>query len=162
MRLVFAVCVSFALALAPFAFAQGTNVAFGGFRQDTSQPIEVSANALSIDQATGSARYEGDVVIGQGEMRLAAPLVVIVYDDASSQIDRMEASGGVTLVNGAEAAEADSAIYSVALGTVTLVGNVLLTQGANALTSERMVVNLEDGTAKMEGRVRTILQSGDQ
>ena len=30
----------------------------------------------------------------------------------------------------------------------------------NALTSERMVVNLEDGTAQMEGRVRTVINQG--
>jgi len=37
---------------------------------------------------------------------------------------------------------------------------VLLTQGPNALTSERMTVNLEDGTAQMTGRVRTVIQQG--
>lgn len=162
MRLFNAIFLSASLVLALPALAQGTSISFGGFRQDTRQPIEVSADALSVDQASGSASYSGNVVIGQGDMRLAAQQVVIVYNDTNSQIDRMEASGGVTLVNGAEAAEADSAIYSITDGTVTLVGNVLLTQGANALTSERMVVNLEDGTAQMQGRVRTLLQAGDQ
>lgn len=150
------------VALAPALSAQGTSVAFGGFRQDTSAPIEVSADTLSVDQATGSARYSGNVVIGQGEMRLAAPVVVIVYSEDSRRIERMEATGGVTLVNGDEAAEAESATYNVQDGTVVLSGNVLLTQGGNALTSNRMVVNLEDGTAQMDGRVRTVLQGGDR
>ncbi len=37
--------------------------------------------------------------------------------------------------------------------TVPMTGNVLLTQGDNALTSEEMTVNLDDGTAQMSGRV---------
>ena len=43
-----------------------------------------------------------------------------------------------------------------------MTGDVLLTQGASALTSERMVVNLTTGTAQMAGRVKTILQTGDE
>ena len=40
-----------------------------------------------------------------------------------------------------------------------MTGNVLLTQGANALSSNNMTVNLTTGTAQMNGRVRTILQN---
>ena len=35
-----------------------------------------------------------------------------------------------------------------------MTGNVLLTQGDNALTSERMTVDLDAGTAQMAGRVQ--------
>ncbi|MDU8910183.1 LptA/OstA family protein [Aestuariicoccus sp. MJ-SS9] len=144
------------------AEAQGTSLAFGGIKQDTSAPVEVSADSLSVNQSDGTALYSGNVVIGQGEMRLAAPQVLVVYSEGARRIDRLEASGGVTLVSGDEAAEADRADYDIDAGTIEMVGNVLLTQGGNALTSERMVVNLEDGTAQMSGRVRTVLQTGDQ
>lgn len=142
------------------ALAQGAQVAFGGMQQDTSAPVEVTADQLQVNQSDGTALYTGNVVIGQGEMRLAAPRVLIVYAEGQDRIDRMEASGGVTLVNGDEAAEAENADYSIDTGTVVMTGNVLLTQGDNALTSERMVVNLEDGTAQMEGRVRTVINQG--
>ena len=39
-------------------------------------------------------------------------------------------------------------------------GNVLLVQGRNALSSDKMSVNLSDGTAQMTGRVKTVLQTG--
>ena len=142
------------------ALAQGAQVAFGGMQQDTSAPVEVTADQLQVNQSDGTALYTGNVVIGQGEMRLTAPRVLIVYAEGQDRIDRMEASGGVTLVNGDEAAEAENADYSIDTGTVVMTGNVLLTQGDNALTSERMVVNLEDGTAQMEGRVRTVINQG--
>jgi lipopolysaccharide export system protein LptA len=70
----------------------------------------------------------------------------------------MEATRGVTLVSGSEAAEAQRADYDIEAGQVVMTGNVLLTQGPSALTAERMVVNLSDGTAQLTGRVRTVLQ----
>ena len=39
-------------------------------------------------------------------------------------------------------------------------GGVILTQGQNALSAERMIVDLNTGKATLEGRVKTILQTG--
>lgn len=145
------------------ALAQGAAVSFGGIQQDTSAPIDVTAESLSINQTDGTALYTGNVVVGQGEMRLSAPRVLVVFNEDGSQIQRMEATGGVTLVNGAEAAEAARADYELGTGVVTMTGDVLLTQGANALTAEKMVVELDTGTAQMTGRVRTVIkQQPDQ
>ena len=155
---VLAVC--FALAFAPMAYAQGTNVAFGTIRQDTSAPVEVTADNLSVDQTNGTAVFTGNVVIGQGEMRLSAARVQVVYATGGAGISRLEATGGVTLVSGPDAAEAQKADYDVEGGTIVMTGDVLLTQGQSALTSEKMTVNLDDGTAQMSGRVKTILQTG--
>ena len=146
---------------AGMAAAQGAEVAFGGIRQDSSLPVEISADQLEVNQSDGTALYTGDVVIGQGEMRLAAPRVLVVYAEQAGRIQRLEASGGVTLVSGEEAAEAESADYDIDAGTVEMMGNVLLTQGDNALSSERMVVDLDTGRAQMDGRVRTVLQPSD-
>lgn len=146
------------LALAPVTGLSQTSLAFGAASQDRDAPVEVTADSLAINQSDGTAVYSGDVVIVQGEMRLAAARVLVVYDEGAGTIDRLEASGGVTLVSGSEAAEASRADYDIENGTVVMSGNVLMTQGNNALTSERMVVNLDDGTAQMSGRVRTVLQ----
>lgn len=149
------------LAVLPLA-AIAQQVTFGSMQQDTRAPVEVTADSLQVNQSDGSALYTGNVVIARGEMRLAAPRVLVVYSDTSRRIKRLEARGGVTLVSGTEAAEADSADYDIEAGQVIMTGNVLLTQGPSALTSQRMVVNLSDGTAQMSGRVRTVLQpSGD-
>ncbi|WP_417205627.1 LptA/OstA family protein [Antarctobacter sp.] len=154
-------CLSVAvlLSLAPLGVAaQGAEVAFGGLQQDTSAPVEVTADALRVNQSDGTALYTGNVLIAQGQMRLAAPRVLVVYAQQAGRIKRMEATGGVTLVSGSEAAEAQRADYDIEGGKVIMSGNVLLTQGPSALTAERMVVDLRDGTAQMTGRVRTVLQ----
>ncbi len=140
--------------------AQGTNVAFGTIRQDTGLPVEVTADNLSVDQATGTAIFNGNVLIGQGEMRLSAAEVLVVYRDQTEGIARLEATGGVTLVSGDDAAESQRADYDIDSGTIVMSGNVLLTQGRNAISSDKMSVKLSDGTAQMSGRVRTVLQTG--
>ena len=142
------------------AFAQ-TDIALGGINADPSAPVEITADALSVDQDSGQATFEGNVVIGQGEMRVAAGSVQVIYNRETGDIARLLATGGVTFVTATEAAEAASANYDLAGGTLTLSGDVLLTQGASALSADSMVVNLNTGAARMEGRVRTVFQQGN-
>ena len=149
---------------APAAFAQGAQVAFGGLQQDTSLPVEVTADQLQVDQNTGRATFSGNVLIGQGEMRLSAAEVVVVYateeEGGQGKIAQLLASGGVTMVSGDEAAEAQAADYTIDTGIVIMTGGVILTQGPNALSSEKLVINLKTGTGTMDGRVKSILQPG--
>ena len=148
--------LAFAL-LASAATAQ-TNLTVGGLNADPEAPVEVTADNLSVDQDSGQAVFEGNVVIGQGDLRIAAARVLVVYNDDSGDIARLEASGGVTFVTETEAAEAQSAVYDLDSGTLTMSGQVLLTQGATAVSADRMDVNLESGTARMSGNVKTVFQ----
>lgn len=149
---------------ASWAFAQETQVPFGGLQHDSSLPVEISADQLNINQSDGTAVFSGNVLIGQGTMRLSAGMVLVEYSagegQATGQISRLLASGGVTLTNGAEAVEAMEAEYSIDSGTIILTGGVILTQGDNVLSSERIVVDLNTGIATLDGRVRTIFQTG--
>lgn len=141
------------------AAAEGTNVAFGTIKADPTLPVEVTADNLDVDQADGSAEFTGNVLIVQGEMRLSAKRVLVIYNQTQSGIQRLEATGNVVLVNGPDAAEANRADYTIDSGVIVMSGNVLLTQGANALTSDKMTVHLTNGTARMAGRVKTILNT---
>lgn len=141
--------------------ALGQQIAFGGIKGDTKAPVEVTADSLAVNQETGHAVFTGNVVIGQGDMRLTAAQVEVVYGQGDqSRIDRLHATGGVTLVSAREAAEASEAMYDVTKGTVVMTGDVLLTQGENVMSGQRLDVDLATGTGQMQGRVRTILQPG--
>lgn len=152
------------LGLAGIAQAQGTQVAFGNVQQDSALPVEVTADKLDVNQSDGTAIFTGNVLIGQGEMRLSAPWVLVVYLKDRSGIEKLRAKGGVTLVSGEDAAEARRADYNVQTGIIEMFGDVLLVQGTSALTADRMFVDTEAGTARMNGRVKTVLQpqSGQQ
>lgn len=115
------------------ALAQGgAAIAFGGLKHDSSLPIEITAEQLAVDQSDGSATFTGNVLIGQGDMRLSAAKVRVEYvtgAGSTGEISKLHATGGVTLVNGAEAAEAAEAVYTVTSGVVVMTGSVILTQG---------------------------------
>jgi len=150
------------MAFAGMAQAQGTQVAFGTVAQDSSLPVEVTSDNLNVNQNDGTAIFTGNVVIGQGEMRLAAPRVLVVYLEDQSGIERLQATGGVTLVSGPDAAEAAQANYNVQTGMIEMQGDVLLVQGTSAITADKMYVDTAAGTARMNGRVKTVLRSEAQ
>lgn len=153
--------LAFTVLLSSQAGAQ-TNIALGGLSADPDAPIEITADELTVDQDTRSAVFAGNVVIGQGDLRIAAARVEVIYSDETGDIARLRASGGVTFATSTEAAEAAQADYDLTTGLLSLSGDVLLTQGASALSADRMTVNLAEGTARMDGRVRTVFQqTGD-
>ncbi|NBT31609.1 MAG: lipopolysaccharide transport periplasmic protein LptA, partial [Rhodobacteraceae bacterium] len=86
--------------------AQGANITLGGINADPRAPVEVTADSLTVDQNTKSAVFAGNVVIGQGTMRISAGQVRVIYDNGSGDIGQLLASGGVTFVTETEAAEA--------------------------------------------------------
>ena len=150
------------------AVAQETSVPFGGLKHDSTLPVEITSDALQIDQGAGTAIFTGTVKVGQGTLRLAADRVEVFYrgeaagagratgGGATGQIERLKASGNVTLSNGTEAAEGKTATYEVATGIVEMEGDVLLTQGKNALSSQTLRIDLNAGTGILKGRVQTI------
>lgn len=137
---------------------QGAVIDLGGINADPNAPVEVTADSLTVDQDSRQAVFAGNVIIGQGDMRISAGRVEVIYSDETGRISHLVASGGVTFVTATEAAEAAAADYDIDAGLLILTGNVLLTQGGAALSADRMVVNLTQGTAEMTGRVRTIIQ----
>lgn len=151
-RLLAILCIAFW----PMAvLAQQT--AFGSPALEPDAPVEIESDELRVSQTDGSAEFLGNVIIIQGEMRLTAPRVLVIYDEAGERVRRMEATGGVTLVSGEDAAEAQTADYDIEGATVLMRGDVLLVQGTSTLASQQMTIDLETGTAQMAGRVRTLL-----
>ena len=146
------------------AAAQGTSITLGSLEQDTSLPVEVVSDSLRIENETGVALFSGNVVVTQGQMRLSAGEIRVEYSGqqpGSGAISRMVASDGVTFASGGDAAEAREAVYSPEAGTLEMSGDVILTQGPSAISGQRLVVDLGAGTGVMEGRVRTVFQTGN-
>ena len=147
--------------LAANAIAAQTNIDLAGIAVDTSAALEVTSDSLSVDQDTGQATFVGGVMVVQGDLRLQANKVEVVYATETSDISQLIATGDVIFVTADEAAEAQTAKYDVATGILHLSGDVLLTQGASVISAETMAINVTHGTATMQGRVRTVLQQGN-
>jgi lipopolysaccharide export system protein LptA len=122
--------------------------------------VEVKAESLTVNQTDGSATFTGNVLVGQGEMRLAAQTVRVEYAADGKSIAKLHATGGVTLASPTDAAESNEAVYAVDAGTVLMTGNVLLTQGASAIAGQKLLIDLKAGTGRMEGGVSTVFSPG--
>jgi lipopolysaccharide export system protein LptA len=123
-------------------------------------PVEISADQLAVNNADGTAIFSGNVLVTQGEMKLSAAEVLVKYTPDQKAIDQLVASGGVTITNLGDAAEAQEAVYTIDSGVIVLTGNVLLAQGPSAMAGQKLTINLKDGTGIMEGRVTTTFVPG--
>lgn len=160
-----AMAAALAAAFAGGAAAQQSGSPFGGFKHDSAAPIEITADSLEVRQAEGVAIFQGQVVAGQGTLRLTAQRLEVRYvegggdgaAEGSGDIDSLRAEGDVFLTSGAETASGQWADYDVARGFVTMGGGVTLTQGDNAIRGERLSVDLNAGTGRIEGgRVQSV------
>lgn len=141
------------------ALAQGAQVPFGTLGSGEAQQVEIAADNLSIDQATQSAVFIGNVVAGMGELRLSADRVEVLYSEEGGTVRALRATGNVVFVSGTDSAQAESAVYELVEGNVLMEGDVILTQGQNALSGQKLIIDIASGTARMEGRVQTIFQT---
>lgn len=138
-------------------------IGFGGVEHDASQPVEVISDSLEINQETGQAVFAGNVIVVQGDLRLAAQRVEVNYsenDTGPTEVRDVIASGGVLVTRGTDAAEGAEARYAVGSAELVMSGDVLVTQGATAIAGDRLVVNMQTGAGTVEGRVRTVLGTG--
>ena len=157
--------IALSLFLANAALAQ-IQVGFGGTEHNSSDPIEITSDSLAVNQEDGTATFIGNVIAVQGDLRMAAAEILVVYnvDDQGNTQDVRDVigSGSVLITRGTEAAEGDRAVYEVAEDLLTMTGEVLVTQGTGAVSGERLVVNMLTGVGAVDGgRVRTVLQPQD-
>lgn len=146
---------------APLAAQEGTGVELqGGLRQDTSAPVEVESDQLTVDQDAGTALFIGNVRVRQGDMRITSSEATLTYTQDGADVESILMTGGVTMTNGAESAKGQEAVYTISSGEVVISGDVLLTQGKSTINGSRLTVDLDTGLGRMEGRVQTVFVPG--
>lgn len=148
------------LALYPASATAQSAIDLTGLKQDTSLPVEVTADSLAVDQGTGQATFKGNVKVVQGDMTISASEARVEYTPDGKGIDKVLFSGRVLFASPTDAAEADEAVYTIASGEVVMTGDVLLTQGSTTISGGRLVYNLDAGTGSMDGRVQTVFVPG--
>jgi lipopolysaccharide export system protein LptA len=137
--------------------------ALQGFSQNREEPVKIRAVSLEVRDKDRIATFSGDVHVIQGDTEMRCKSLVVFYDeepnakgaktsDTGKQIRRIEAKGGVTVTQKEQNAFGDSGIFDMQANTVTLVGNVIVTQGTDVLRGQRLFVDLGTG--------RTTLDSG--
>lgn len=151
-----------AMAFGTSAIAQGTDLTLGVRDHDAGMPVSITSLELALDQQDGSAIFDGNVIIRQGDITLTSDSVRVEYEEhpttKKSEMTAIHMSGSVTFASSSEAAEADQAVYTLADGLLVMTGNVLLVQGLTAISADRLDYSFVSGKGRVEGNVKTVLQ----
>ena len=129
---------------------------------DANAPVDVGSERIEVQDRANRAIFSGNVVATQGNLRLNSERLTVVYANSgdNTQIQRLEASGGVTLRSPTETARGQFAIYDLGRRIVTMIGGVVLDQGANHVQGGRLVLDLDSHRAVMDGGAQTGRVSG--
>ncbi|MPZ58265.1 MAG: LPS ABC transporter substrate-binding protein LptA [Rhizobiales bacterium] len=156
-----------------------TNVpnAVQGFSKNRNQPIQIEASALEVQDKTKVATFRGKVHVKQGDTELRCNVLVVYYEaeDAGTtsgvrsgpptadgqRIRRLEAKGNVIVTQKEQTATGEAGDFDMRKNTITLRGNVVVSQGRNVLRGDRLVVDMGTAVSRMEsdgGRVQGLFQ----
>ena len=135
-----------ALGFSAFAEAQ----AIAGF--NSNQPVNYAADRIELQDRQNRVVLSGDVVITQGDLRLTAGRTTVSYTDAGSlKIQRIDATGGVTVNRGSESARGNAGVYDFNRRVIILSGGVALRRGADTLNGGRLTIDLNSGLSSVDG-----------
>lgn len=177
-----AVCLAAPARLSAQGAAQNVPNALQGFSQNRDKPVKIAAASLEVRDKDQTATFTGDVNLIQGDTTLKCRSLVVFYDQnakggkdgkgsmtaasgtpgGAQQIRRLEAKGGVVVTQKDQTATGENGVFDMRANTVTLIGNVVVTQGPNILRGDRLVVDLSTGVSRVEsgnrGRVEALIQ----
>lgn len=118
---------------------------------DSSQPLDTIADRIENLDSEGRTILTGHVDITQGDRRIMADRVELVWtqpaDGSRGDIERVVATGHVRYFSPLQNATGDLGIYEMGSDTITLTGDVVITQGENVITTTRFVSNLTSGNS---------------
>lgn len=128
---------------------------------DSNAPIDLQADRLEVQDRADRAMFSGNVHVKQAELTLDTARLTVAYSSAGGvQIDRLDASGGVTVRSPSEVAKGDFGIYDLDKKLITLVGNVMLTRQDSQIAGQRLVIDLDSGRAVIDGGPAGVGESG--
>ena len=137
-----------------------------GFSQNSDQPIKITSTSLEVRDKDHYATFIGNVHVVQGDTTLRCKTLVVFYDQpagagttakagqsgsSNQQIKRLEAKGGVVIVQKDQTATGDNGTFDMKTNTAILTGNVVVTQGDSVVQGNRLVVDMATGISRVEG-----------
>lgn len=124
--------------------------AIAGF--NSNQPVNYAADRIELQDRQKRVVLSGNVVIDQGDLRLTAGRTTVSYTDAGAlRIQRIDATGGVTVTRGGERAQGSSGVYDFNRKVIILAGGVALRRGTDTLNGGRLTIDLNTGLSTVDG-----------
>ena len=123
---------------------------------NSNAPVDFSAASIEVQDRADRVVLSGGVRVTQAGMTVTSQRMTVAYSrQGGTDVNRLDATGGVVVTKGDERATGNVAIYDLDRRLITMVGNVQLTQRGNRLNGGRMVIDLNSGRATVDGRGAT-------
>lgn len=157
----FGIILASATLAATAAYAQSNEPVSALKGHDSDAPIDVSSERIEVQDRADRAMFVGNVHVRQANLTLDTERLTIAYSSAGGiQINRLDASGGVTVRSPSETASGAFGIYDLDRKLITLVGNVVLRREGSQISGQRLVIDLDSGRAVIDGGPAGVGQSG--
>jgi len=169
--------------------SKGPPNALQGFSQNRDQPVHIESATLEVRDKDKVATFSGNVKVTQGDTIMRCKSLLVFYDQdgmnadnaknpgkslqaatpgpgGQQKIKRLEARGSVVVTQKDQTATGELGIFEMKTNTVTLTGNVMMTQGQNVLRGDRLIVDLTTSVSRVEsgkdgqGRVQGLFLPG--
>lgn len=119
---------------------------------NSNAPVNYAANRIELQDRENRVVLSGNVQIDQSNLRMTAGRTIVDYSDAGSlSIQRISATGGVTVTRGNESARGSVAVYDFNRRVITMTGDVRLRRGADTLNGGRLTIDLRTGLSSIDG-----------
>ncbi len=120
---------------------------------NSNAPVDFAANSIEVQDRADRVVIAGNVRVTQAGMTVTAARMTVAYTrSGGTDVNRLDATGGVVVTKGDERASGNVAIYDLDRRLITMVGNVELRQRGNNLRGGRLVIDLSSGRATVDGR----------
>lgn len=120
---------------------------------NSNAPIEYAADRIELQDKQNRVVLTGNVQINQGGLTLQAARTTVAYsDNGGLRIQRIDATGGVKVTRGNEAASGAVAVYDFNKRLIILSGGVTLRRNGDTLNGGRLVIDLRSGLSSIDGR----------
>jgi lipopolysaccharide export system protein LptA len=120
---------------------------------NSNAPVNYAADHIELQDKASRVVLSGNVAITQGDLTMHAARTTVAYTNQGSlKIQRLDATGGVTVTRGNESARGDVAVYDFNRRIITMAGNVALRRGTDTLNGGRLVMDLNSGVTTVDGR----------
>lgn len=119
---------------------------------NSNAPVNYAADRIELQDRQNRVVLSGNVDISQADLNLQAARTLVNYSDAGSlRIQRITATGGVTVTRGSETARGNVAVYDFNRRIITMAGDVRLRRGSDTLNGGRLVIDLTTGVSSVDG-----------
>ena len=126
-----------------FSFS-GITVAAPVHKDRSSLPITVKSNEMSADNKGKIATFSGKVVAKQGDITIFSDKLIVMYADKNGEVEKVEASGNVRIIQLNRTGFADQALYDSHNGRIILTGTPRVVQGGDSISGKVITYYVDD------------------